>query len=251
MTTHAYPNFSPQHGYMSETIQRKYITSAIEKNVLPADAHRMRQIVSLTAANDEAKPIQFWQLFSVLGQDRIVRIITNFYERVYGEDEWFRSVFARIGGVEHHISTQSSMWLDVMGGGFAYHGAEFRLNFHHTHNAMELMNEKGAAHWAKLMVDTLDDTQIHMTDDPRVRPSINTFLAYFFDKYAVDFNFKHNSVFGETNQPVVRKINFMNMTSEAIDALSETDLRAALVGRGVDTSKFTDKKELVTKALNM
>jgi len=36
------------------------------------------------------------------------------------------------------------MWIDVMGGGFFYQGGEYRLNFHHTHNAFELMNEKGA-----------------------------------------------------------------------------------------------------------
>ncbi len=251
MTKYAYPNFTPQHGYMSETIQRKYIASAIEENLLPGDAHRMRQIASLNASNDPAKPIQFWQLYSVLGQDRIVRITTNFYKRVYRQDEWFRSVFARVGAVDHHIRTQSSMWLDVMGGGSAYHGGEFRLNFHHTQNAMELMTEKGAALWAKLMVETLDDSAIHMTTDPRVRPSLNTFLTFFFDKYATDYNFKTDRMFGETNPAVTRKINFLNMTSDAIEALTETELRDALVGRGVDMSEYRGKKELVSKALNM
>ena len=211
----------------------------------------MRQIVSLTASNDPAKPIQFWQLYSVLGQDRIVRIITNFYERVYGEKEWFRSVFTRIGGVDHHVRTQSAMWLDVMGGGLAYHGGEFRLNFHHTHNAMELMNEKGAAHWGKLMVDTLDDSAVHMTTDPRVRPSLNTFLTFFFDKYATDFNFKTDRIFGETNPAVTRKINFMNMTSDAIEALSEDELKKALIGRGVDVPGNQNKEESVNRALNL
>jgi truncated hemoglobin YjbI len=251
MTKYEYPNFPPQHGYMSEIIQSKYITSAIEKKLLPVEAHRMPGIVSLTASNDEAKPIQFWQLFSVLGQNRIVRIVTNFYERVYRQEEWFRSVFARIGGADHHMRTQASMWLDVMGGGLAYHGAEFRLNFHHTHNAMELMNDKGATLWAKLMVETLDETAIHMTDDPRVRIAINTFLAHFFEKYATDFNFNNASVFGDTNPPVTRKINFMNMTNEAIQALTEAELRQALIGRGVDASKLSSKKEMVSKALNM
>lgn len=251
MTKYSYPNYAPQHGYMSEIIQRKYLTSAIEKKLLPNDALRMRQIVSLTASNDVTKPIQFWQLYSVLGQARIVRIVANFYKRVYDDEKWFSSVFARIGGPDHHIRTQSALWLDVMGGGLAYHGGEFRLNFHHTHNAIQLMNSKGAARWAKLMVETLDDSNIHMTEDPRVRPSINTFLAYFFDKYALDFEFSYSHVFGDTNPSVKRKINFMNMTSEAIDALTETELREALVGRGVDASVYRGKKELVNKALNM
>jgi len=38
-----------------------------------------------------------------------------------------------------------------------------------------------------------------MTDDPRVQRSINTFLTYFFTKYANDFNFKNHEIFGETN----------------------------------------------------
>ena len=51
------------------------------------------------------------------------------------------------------------MWLDAMGGGLKYHGAEFRLSFHHQHNAFELMNEKGAERWIKLMFETLDTSQ--------------------------------------------------------------------------------------------
>ena len=113
------------------------------------------------------------------------------------------------------------------------------------------MNANGAARWAKLMVETLDDSKIHMTDDQRIRPSINTFLAYFFDKYALDFDFSYSPVFGDTNPPVKRKINFMNMTSEAIEALTVAELREALVNRGVDASVYPGKKELVNKALNM
>ena len=90
-----------------------------------------------------------------------------------------------------------------------------------------------------------------MTADPRVRPGINTFLTHFLRKYAEDFQFKTSSLFGETNPPVIRKINFMNMTSEAIEALTVTELRDALAGRGVDPSRYHDKKELVNKALNM
>ena len=251
MTKIEYPKHPTQHGYMSESIQLNYIASAIEKKLLPVDALRMPQIISLTAPVDMSKPIQFWQLFSVLGQNRIVRIVANFYGRVFEQDEWFRGVFARIGDAEHHVRTQASMWIDVMGGGQFYHGAEFRLKFHHTHNAMELMNDKGAALWAKLMVEALDDSAIHMTDDPRVRTSINTFLTYFFSKYAKDFNLTDGQMFGEINSTLTRKINFMNMTSDAIEALSENELRAALDRRGVDASKIKSKKELVAKALNL
>jgi truncated hemoglobin YjbI len=243
-----YPNFPVRHGYMTESTQRSYITYAIERDLLPADAHRIAQIVSLEASGDTSKPIQFWQLFSVLGPERIVAIVRDFYARVFADEDWFTSVFARVGGLEHHVMTQASMWVDVMGGGPAYHGADFRLNFHHTHNAHQLMTERGAERWTRLMVDTLDATAEHMTDDPRVRPAINTFLHYFMGKYAQEFGFDNVSVFGELNPPVRRKLNFMKMTSEAIEALSEEQLRQALAEHGVDISAYPAKQDLVDKA---
>jgi len=192
-----------------------------------------------------------FQLFSVLGQDRIIAIVTNFYERVYDDEDWFRSVFTRIGGINHHVITQTELWFDVMGAGPAYHGGEFRTNFHHKYNAIQLMNEKGAKRWVKLMVETLDDCAIHMTPDRRVRPSINTFLTHFFSKYATEFNFADRETFGSTNPPLRQKVNFLKMTSDAIEAMSETELREALTGRGVDASKFQGKAELVNKALSL
>ncbi|MFT4716335.1 MAG: truncated hemoglobin YjbI [Paracoccaceae bacterium] len=251
MTKSKTSKYPTRHGYMTEKIQSDYIKAAVAKNLLPVDAHRLPQIVSLTASSDRSKPLQFWQLYSVLGQDRIVDIVGNFYERVFKDEDWFTSVFARVGGIGHHVNTQAAMWIDVMGGGPYYHGAEFRLNFHHTHNAVQLMNEKGAARWSKLMIDTLDASGQHMTDDPRVRPSINTFMTHFMGKYSQEFAFENRSVFGPTNLPVKRKINFLKMTTEAIEALSETELSDALKERGVDVSKYADKKDLVNKALMM
>ncbi|MEP3279942.1 MAG: hypothetical protein ABJN26_26050 [Stappiaceae bacterium] len=236
---------------MTETIRHKYIEAAIVEGILPNAAHRMASVVSLSAPNDITKPIQFWQLYSVLGPQRIVNIVGKFYARVFDDDPWFTSVFARIGGVGHHVNTQASMWVDVMGGGPAYHGAEFRLNFHHTHNAMSLMNERGAKHWVNLMVETLDASSEHMTEDARVRPSLNTFLAHFLAKYAADFKFSIHDSFGDTNPPLKRKINFMNMTSDAIEALSEDELKEALSGRGIDVSDYRDKQALVNKALSL
>jgi truncated hemoglobin YjbI len=245
----SYPNFTPGNGYLTEIIRNKYIAAAVSNKILPDNAHRMQQIISLSASDDITKPIQFWQLFSVLGQQRIVSIVSNFYERVFDDEPWFSSVFSRIGGVNHHINTQSGMWLDVMGCGPTYHGGEYRLSFHHTHNAMQLMNDKGAQRWVKLMVETLNDTAKHMTSDTRVRPSINTFLTHFFGKYAEEFKFSNDAVFGDTNPALMRKINFMNMSTDAIEALSESELKEALAGRGVDISQYQDKKALVNKAL--
>lgn len=251
MRDFGYPNHPTGHGYMSEKIQRDYIASAITKNLLPANAHRVPEIVSLNAPNNASKPVQFWQLYSVLGQGPIVRIVENFYERVFKNEDWFTSVFARVGGVGHHINTQASMWIDVMGGGPYYHGADFRLNFHHTHNAIQLMNDKGAQRWSQLMLDTLDASAEHMTDDPRIRTSINTFLSHFMAKYSEDFGFENRSFFGDTNPQFKQKINFLKMSKEAIEALTENELRNALIERGFDAGNYVGKDELVNKALMM
>lgn len=251
MTNFNYPRYPPQSGYMTESIRTKYIDSAIEKNLLPANAHRLEPVISLVAANDTSKPIQFWQLYSVLGPERIMAIVSQFYNLVYNDEQWFMSVFARMGAKDRHIMTQSGMWVDVMGGGHQYHGGEFRLNFHHTHNAMELMNDKGAERWVSLMVKTLNKPGVDYTEDARVRPAINTFLGYFMGKYAADFSFQDRFMFGETNPPIKRRLNFLNMTSDAIEALSEQDLMDELTTRGIDVSLYKDKQALFNKVLSL
>ncbi|NVO56922.1 hypothetical protein HW561_14095 [Rhodobacteraceae bacterium B1Z28] len=251
MTRVDLPKFPTRHGYMSEKIQQSYINAAIENGVLPPDAHRMPEVVSLTAPGDITKPIQFWQLYSVLGQDQIVDIVRGFYERVFADEPWFTSVFKWVGGLNHHIATQASMWIDAMGGGPHYHGAEFRLSFHHTHNAMALMNDKGVERWVTLMRETLDASSDLMADDPRVRTSINTFLAYFMTKYSDEFRFQDRHIFGETNGPLKCRINFMKMTTEAIEGLSEKELSDALIERSVDVSQYPNKQAQVSKALMM
>lgn len=251
MSNFNYPTYAPQSGYMTEKIRTDYIEKAIQKRLLPEHAHRLAPVISLNAPNDPEKPIQFWQLYSVLGQQRIEAIVSRFYERVFNDERWFTSVFERVASKERHVLTQSSMWMDVMGGGHHYHGGEFRLNFHHTHNALELMNDRGAQRWVDRMVQTLNEPDVDYTDDVRVRPAINTFLGHFMNKYAHDFNFSDSSNFGESNWPVRRRINFLNLSSDAIEALSEEALRDELIARGIDTSVYVEKQQLVNKALSL
>lgn len=243
--------FPTANGYLTETIRNKYISKAVAQGLMPKDAHRMASIISLEAPSDLSKPIQFWQLYSLLGQDRIVNIVHAFYTRVFDDEKWFREVFERVGGIAHHVNTQASMWVDVMGGGSFYHGGEYRLSFHHTHNALSLMNEKGAKRWVELMIATLDDPQLDLSEDIRVRPAINTFLSYFMDKYADEFSFTNEYCFGLYNEATKRRINFLNMSSDAIEALSEEELTSALTDRGIDISQYKSKSELVSKALRL
>lgn len=48
-----------------------------------------------------------------------------------------------------------------------------------------------------------------------------------------------------------KKNNFLQMTLDAIEAMTETELKEALIGRGVDVSGYQDKTELVNKALSL
>ncbi|MGI9658061.1 MAG: hypothetical protein ACR2OD_04065, partial [Gaiellaceae bacterium] len=91
----------------------------------------------------------------------------------------------------------------------------------------------------------------HMTKDTRVRPAINTLLTHFISKYADEFCFENLATFGDTNAVFPRKVNFLNLTSDAIEALSESELKEGLAGRGVDVTKYENKADLVNKALSL
>jgi hypothetical protein len=143
------------------------------------------------------------------------------------------------------------MWLYVLGGGLFSPAPEFRLNFHHQHNAFEIMNEKGAERWLKLMIETLNESEQYMTNDSRVRTSVNTFLTHFMEKYMLDFDFQIDELFGPVNKPIIRKINFLNMKDVAIEDLSEIELREGLAGRGVNLEKNVGKAELIRIAKNL
>ena len=51
-------------------------------------------------------------------------------------------------------------------------------------------------------------------------------------KYAAEFGFQTSHLFGPTNPAFRRKVNFMNMTDAAIEALSDVDLKEGLLARG-------------------
>ena len=109
MAVFSYPNFKTQHGYMTKTAQTGYVGNAMDAGLLPSDTMRRADLVTLNAPNDPSQPIQFWQLFSVLGHDLIVAIVKSFYEHVLADEPWFTSVSKRVGGVEHHTMTPVSM----------------------------------------------------------------------------------------------------------------------------------------------
>lgn len=152
------------------------------------DPEKIAEIsVSFVADSNLENPIYFWQLYSLLGKSNIRALVSSFYQRVYADvdEKWFKHAFSRISGIEHHINTQTAFWIDSMGGGESYHGADFRLNFHHQHNAVEVMNARGATRWMFHMRLALTS---HATTfdiiDKRIVPCIMDFLRTKMLKYA-------------------------------------------------------------------
>lgn len=142
---------------------------------------------SLTADPNLDAPLYYWQLYSILGTERIFDLVTTFYESVYGdyEEAWFRTAFARLSDKDHHIQTQAAYWIDAMGGGKYYHGGDYRLNFHHTHNAGDVMSARGAKRWMHHMKLAIVKHSNELCKlDRRIVPCLLDFLKVKMLKYS-------------------------------------------------------------------
>jgi truncated hemoglobin YjbI len=174
--------FEPRNGYSTEQGRREYLKSHHVSDL--SKAH------SLYADPDQSnQPLDYWQLYSLLGKRPIIELVTDFYTRVYADDDpefqWFRQAFTDIGIKEHHIQSQAAYWIDTMGGGRVYHGGQHRLNFHHEMNAGDVMNAEGASRWMHHMRKTLlnhDFDQLY--GDSRILPCIVEFLKTKMKSYA-------------------------------------------------------------------
>lgn len=87
----------------------------------PKEYQANKQVVTqLEYDADPSKPLYFWQLFSLLGYDRIRGAISVFYNSIFkdknAKKRWFRRSFSKIGSLEHHIKTQTQFWCDAFGG---------------------------------------------------------------------------------------------------------------------------------------
>ena len=143
--------YKPSFGFLTDYYRREYIN----KN-LTVDAYKEEYIMTLNAKGNTTDRLYFWQLYSILGEERIHNFIQNFYERIFNDfnDEKFSNTFKKLGTIEYHIYGQQNFWLDIMGGGKRYAGGEFRLERHHN-LAKDIMNKKGASRWLYHMEKTL------------------------------------------------------------------------------------------------
>jgi len=181
--------YNPRHGYTTASGREDWLK---DRGIKGKEAKKISS--SLVADPDPTAPLYYWQVYSLIGPDAIYELVGDFYRRVYADDEepWFRDAFTRISGMDHHVATQAGFWIDTMGGGRTYHGGDYRLNFHHTHNAREVMTARGAQRWMHHMSRTLNSFDFSRYD-ARVKACIVDFLATKMRKYASQHNWKFSA----------------------------------------------------------
>ena len=177
--------YKPSFGFLTDYYRREYINSN-----LTTEAFKEEHIMSLNSQVNNSKQLYFWQLYSILGEERIHNLIQKFYESIFNDlnDQNFSNIFKKLGTIEYHIFGQQNFWMDIMGGGKRYAGGEYRLERHHN-LAKDIMNKKGARRWLYHMNQTLNNQLLDLTDDYRVKFCIVDFIYFFMKKYAVQFNF--------------------------------------------------------------
>ena len=78
--------FPTEEGFLTQIIQKEYIKYLLEKGEIN-DNHINKNILSLNATDNNTPTLYFWQLYSILGKKPIEKLITNFYTRVFNDNE--------------------------------------------------------------------------------------------------------------------------------------------------------------------
>eukprot|EP00903_Cladosiphon_okamuranus_P017451 g16074.t2 len=97
-------------------------------------------------------------LYERLGRDTIEQISSGFYDRVFDDEEWFRSIFSASTKREA-VQNQADFLVERLGGPKLFtqrKGEHHRLI--HRHSPYDL-NPKSAARWLKHMEATLDSSE--------------------------------------------------------------------------------------------
>lgn len=190
---------------MTRKIQQQFLEKQIELGRMGPEVLDDEKVTSLEASEDLSDPLFFWQIYSLTGRAPVKAVAEAFYDRVFeDEEEWFREVFAKLSAKSYHITAQMMMYVDCFGGGRLYWGGEDRADMHHGETAARaIMTQKAAERWNVHMNGALEqETPALDAIDPRIRVALNTFLSFFFDKYASKFEFDASCVdFGETYPP--------------------------------------------------
>jgi len=157
---------------------------------MPEDSISNEKINSLVASNDPEDKIHFWQLYSVLGEDGMKKVITIFYMSVLNDTEnaWFSEAFKE-KSLKRHVRGQCEFWLDLMGGGVEYKKGLEGLECLHEASS-EVMTSKGAKVWMDHLYKALDSFEY---PDIRIKSTIVEFCLFLMTDYEEQFNFKHSN----------------------------------------------------------
>ena len=177
-----YPLYQSEEGHITKFYRDQFLKTA---NLSKED-----WVLSCAASNNKTHPMYFWQLYSVLGPDKIKNIITRFYENVFQDtEEWFSKEFIEGGAIEYHIRRQTLFWYDVMGGGPHYKGGKMMLHKHHR-LVKSIMTTEGALRWMMHMQEALEYYNQYFSDDPRILQALYQFLRFMMGDYAKEFYFE-------------------------------------------------------------
>ncbi|KAL1352436.1 hypothetical protein HN51_016439 [Arachis hypogaea] len=129
-------------------------------------------------ATDDAFAIDETNLFQKLGLQTFIRLSTNFYTRVYDdEEEWFRSIFAN-SKKEDAIQNQYEFFIQRMGGPALYSQRRGHPALIGRHRPFPVTHQ-AAERWLHHMQQALDTTA-EIDDDSKIK-MMNFFrhTAYF------------------------------------------------------------------------
>jgi truncated hemoglobin YjbI len=185
--------FEPNKGFSTLESRQEYLKVHHHEKAAENDVDLISE--SLHADMDTSQPLYFWQLYSIIGKEPILAFIAEFYNRIYADtkEEWFLVAFTGIGDKAHHIKSQSSYWIDALGGGRVYFGGKSRVNFHHYSNHAEhIMNERGAKRWMHHMRGAIRSYDFSKFNDPRIVPALVEFLRVKVITHAEEHQWEFN-----------------------------------------------------------
>lgn len=184
-------HFAAAAGSLTTSVRDDYIRQKLKQGAITELDAADSRTLSFHAGRDITKPLFFWQLYSVLGMNRIIAVVSTFYKKVLSDEQapWFRDAFASAGDLAHHVRGQALFWADVMAGGVSYKGGLRRLMLKHRMSS-DVMTGTGAKRWMHHMAGALAEHQAEFDAlDRRVIPCVLDFLEFFMDQYSAQFDF--------------------------------------------------------------
>jgi len=188
-------NFVPSMGFLTKTIRNTFLTEKVKDGTM--DFESAVNSMTLYANEDKSEPLYFWQLYNILGEKPVYKLIKIFYTKIFEDTdaEWFREEFVDLGDIDYHVNGQANFWLDIMGGGKRYTGKEKLLSKKHK-LVKNIMTRKGADRWMMHMVNAIKEVDISPEfNDKRIIYCLYEFLDFFVNKYAIEFDFNYVSIF--------------------------------------------------------